>query len=521
MSGFLFSRDPSSGGTLRKDRHYMYALGARADETSLPNPFDERDTINCEFTKMPLNRRERRRMFRQLPHVAIRGYAPMCMDLNDPHTMSRAYAKRLMRVTPEPNEGTLARLKTFVKQWCMDHIPVVNPMSFEEWLDATTYPEWRKDQLRQAEFLNRGSAPNKRQRQRVKAFGKVEGYYPEMKEARMICSRSDAFKAYCGPYFKSIENVVYADHHFAKHIPVADRPKAVRKLRQSGRRYFATDFTAYESHFNARVMESIECVLYRHCLANHPKAAEMIISTITSENRISTNIGISAKVKARRMSGEMNTSLGNGFSNLMLALFMAHEAGGSLDGLVEGDDGLFVCDFELDAKKYAECGFTIKIEEVEDPCLASFCGMIFSDSGEIVRDPRKFIANFGFTSSHITAGTVVMEELLKAKSLSAIYETPQCPIVGALARYGLSKTEQRKARFVEDGYHTIDSEFKIPQFAPAADTREAFARVYGISVAMQLRLENAINKGDLASVAVELPPPHQMEWFATRYVSAA
>lgn len=79
------------------------------------------------------------------------------------------------------------------------------------------------------------------------------------------------------------------------------------------------------------------------------------------------------------MSGDMCTSLGNGFSNKMKAEFLAYKAGGTIDGFVEGDDGLFVTNFELRSSDYEKLGFTIKIEEIADPCEASFCGMIFGE----------------------------------------------------------------------------------------------------------------------------------------------
>lgn len=40
----------------------------------------------------------------------------------------------------------------------------------------------------------------------------------------MINSRSDAFKAFSGPFFKAIEKVVYEMPEFIKHTPVPDRP---------------------------------------------------------------------------------------------------------------------------------------------------------------------------------------------------------------------------------------------------------------------------------------------------------
>lgn len=109
------------------------------------------------------------------------------------------------------------------------------------------------------------------------------------------------------------------------------------------------------------------------------------------------------------MSGDMCTSLGNGISNYLLAKFLVERKGGQLRGVFEGDDGLFSTTVLLDEKDYEKLGFTIKIERVDDPTRASFCGMIYTKSGEVVRDPRKVFQNFGWTSSCIHGGRKVMD----------------------------------------------------------------------------------------------------------------
>jgi len=344
---------------------------------------------------------------------------------------------------------------------------------------------------------------------KVKSFPKLESY-GEWKYVRWINSRVDSFKVWCGPLFHAIEEVVYEDPHFIKHTPVPERPAKVMALKRAGLRYFQTDFTSFEKHFTAEVQRNIEFVLYEELLPWLPADdLKFLFSVLTGKNHLRTRVGVSAVVKARRMSGEMNTSLGNGFTNLMLALFVAHEQGFDLDGFVEGDDGLFAVNGEITTQMYAGLGFDIKIDEVDDPCEASFCGMIFSRSGQIIRDPKRFLQTFGWTHSCIHAGDKVMNQLLRAKALSACYETPNCPIVGVIARKALDHTANYAPRFVEDGYHntamiprdTLD----LPKFAPDMSTRHLFARKFKISIPEQLRAEAAIKAGNLNILADIVP----------------
>jgi len=438
------------------------------------------------------------------------------MDSNDPDTVNCAFRQRLLRKVPVPKAGFILELKQFVRQFLKDHVPVVQPMGFEDWLGSTSYNEERKKQLRVEYEALRGGRPSKKLSGHIDTFVKSE-FYPTWKHARMINSRHDAFKVWSGPRFKAIEDAVYALPEFIKHTPVPERPGKIRALRQAGRKYYQTDFTAFESHFTPEVMRAVECELYTHCLAND-KDAIFLCNVLCGENRMSTRTGVRASVKARRMSGDMCTSLGNGFTNLMLAKFLVSRKGGSLEGFVEGDDGLFCTDVELLASDYEDLGFTIKIEEVADPCEASFCGMVFSDSGEIIRDPRRFMMGFGWTQSFISAGDGIMDELLRAKALSTVYETPQCPIVGAFGRYALSKTEGVVPRFVADGYHVPRDVQNVPAYHPSHDTRLLFEREYGISISTQLLVEECVSRGDFSSVGSLVPPTNEQFEYTSKFV---
>lgn len=229
------------------------------------------------------------------------------------------------------------------------------------------------------------------------------------------------------------------------------------------------------------------------------------------------------------MSGDMNTSLGNGFVNLMLASFLCDEQGKELFGFVEGDDGLFVTDAILTKDHYAQLGFTIKIQTEESPCEAGFCGLIFSETGDVIRDWSKIFQTFGWTQSFLGAGRKIMCQLLCAKALSVLYESPQCPVVSALAHQALKHVEGQGPRWISDGFHT-HVPTAVSVFSPSLETRCLYARKFGVSVEMQLEVEALIFQDDLQG-AFELlqstrgysPSPVGRDgddpaWFAARYV---
>lgn len=503
----------------------VFAVGARVGELPIPDPSHVSDEphrwvshqLDWDGVEVPVTRRARRRMFRRLPFGAIPGYGPICLDTNDPQTVRYGLFQRLFRDTPRSDPIKVQRLRAFVAEFCKG-LPVAKQMSFEEWLDRTTYPLERKAELRACFEALRGGHPTPRQCAYIATFVKSE-FYQEYKHCRLINSRSDAFKAFSGPLFKAIEDVVYGLPQFVKHIPVPERPAAILRLKRAGRRYYQTDYTAFESHFTVEILEAIECQVYRHCLSWCPEAAEVLCAALTGQNRLHTRTGLRATCTARRMSGDMCTSLGNGLANWLLTAFLVAEKGGSLEGFVEGDDGLFSTDVELTAEDYHALGMTIKIVEVADPCKASFCGMVFSESGQIIRDPRKLFQGFGWTHSSIGAGELRMRELLKAKALSGVYETPHCPIAGVLFRRALDQTRGCRPRWVEDGYH-VPPPIDVPvgPFAPTPDTRVLFHELYGISPEVQVQVEDAILAGDFQRVACLVPPTEHQAHYSSRYL---
>jgi hypothetical protein len=337
----------------------------------------------------------------------------------------------------------------------------------------------------------------------------------------MINSRSDPFKAFAGPYISKCEEIVYSYFpEFIKHTPVSQRPEKILALKKAGRRYFATDFTAFESHFVPEVMACCENVLFAHLLQNW-EFADLICRTNAGRNKMRTRSGVSATCKGRRMSGDLWTSLGNGFTNLMLARFIVSEKRGTLEGFVEGDDGIFSTDVSITKEDYENLGFTIKIEEVDDPTTASFCGLVFAGSGEIIRDPRRFIQSFGWTQSFISGGEMVMKSLLLAKSLSSVYEAPQCPIVGAVARRGIIEAGNVVPLFETDGYHDALPDFDVPAFSPSDDTRVLFFAKYGIPPEVQVDLERDIMRGELESFSKVVAPHRDLLEFSTKALFVA
>lgn len=382
----------------------------------------------------------------------------------DPQTMIAGVCKRFGMKPPDPDPALLAEFKVFVEDWLSKNFVPLSPdtdVSVETWLEQTNYPKWRKDELLEAWKKVDNIWDESKGYFKCKSFMKDETY-PTYKHARGINSRSDEFKCFVGPLFKAIEKVVYEDKHFIKHVPVRDRPQFIYDLLyKTGAVYMATDYTAYESHFTLQIMQSCEFVLYDYMTQHLPQHEEFMraCQQVLGGRNVCEYKSFTVSLDATRMSGEMCTSLGNGFANLMIMLFVCMKNGNKdVDGVVEGDDGGFSMRGDPPTEAdFAKLGFTIKIEVHQELSEMSFCGLIFDVEDKVnVTDPREVLATFGWSvRQYSRSSSAKKKALLRCKALSIAHQYPGCPILQALAFYALRATrsvmecEEEVLRFIE------------------------------------------------------------------------
>jgi len=403
-------------------------------------------------------------------------------------------------------------LKRFTRSWCKKNLrPIARDAdtSVESWLAKTNYPQKRKDQLLK---LHRDTLalPKDFQVRSVKGFLKDEAY-DTFKHPRWIMSRSDYFKTQYGPITKLIEEEVYKHESFIKHVPEKMRPETIKKMLYApGSTYLVTDYTAFESHFVPEIMEALEFELYRYMTSGLPDGAffmSMNTDVIGKENHIvSRNMWFTVLA---RMSGEMSTSLGNGFSNLMLMLFTCKRAGCQhVRGVVEGDDGLFALTGKHpEAEDFAEAGFDIKLEAFTEISETSFCGMVFEATAmQQLACPYRTVANFGWASKQYQfASDATLKALARARAMSIKVQYPGCPMIAALARYGIRTTEDIDPKFMrrtlaksrtsqyqlDKLFYLLEQESTFEEPLPA--TRLLFEERYGVPISTQLAFEEYLD----------------------------
>lgn len=311
-----------------------------------------------------------------------------------------------------------------------------------------------------------------------------------------------------GPIIKSIEKVLYKLPFFIKHVPVNERPQYIEKMIAGPGRVVATDYSSYEASFTPPFCLAIEYEIY-YFVANGFIAEIICKSFYLFNTCIFREFRI--RILAKRMSGDVNTSLGNGVSNVVVIMFVVWVRGRFwlLAVIVEGDDSLFRVPRHLDitTDDFAEFGLIVKIEESEDVNLASFCGNVYSRQDlKMLVEPGRVFRRFGYIDrKYKNARQSKKLGLLRAYAFSIYYMYHGCPMVASLAKYLLRVTRGVYAnmktidmhRFAEGEVLPASEERMFALYPPdqvGEDSRRIVSQLYGYSLDAQRRVEKYLDQ---------------------------
>lgn len=409
-------------------------------------------------------------------------------------------ARRVARDPPELSERKLEELNKFVRRWVARYLTPLDPstiVSFDTWLENTNYTPNRRRQLREVyeSLLKVDGHPGQRHYQKVKCFCKDESYL-SYKHVRAIYARGDELKVVLGPIFKHIEHVLYNRPEFVKKIPVGQRAKYIKDQLSGFKQYAATDYTAFEGAFTAPLIRAVEMELYAYMLQYVPGSSFYLalIESVLTGNNVCTFKNLRVIIPASRMSGEMNTSLGNGFVNLMVWKYLNFNLKNEEVCVVEGDDLLGGFSRQAPSpKEYEALGFRVKMELFDRVGDASFCGLVFDEDDMVsIADPTKILLNVGWTKiDYVNASHRTRRGLLRAKGYSMLYSFSGAPIIQSLALYLIRVTEGYKIKIPSTWTNWERSKFsesgkeKYVKF----NTRMLMERIFGYTVFEQRQIE--------------------------------
>jgi len=479
------------------------------------------------LNERPILDHDRRPVVQASLGVNVAGIAPPHACPGDTDTLRAGITKRFAVEPPLADDVVMQLFREFVRKWLHKELTPLSPdadTSVPTWLDHCPYPKYRREELAAKHVSWEELVADKDRKYMTCSLFPKDETYPSYKHIRGINSRSDEFKCAVGPIFKLIEKVLFARPEFIKKIPVSERPAYIRTvLERAGAKYSASDYTSFESLFVRKLMDACEFQLYDYMtqyLPEHDRFMYLMKNVLGGINHCKNKM-ISVKLPATRMSGEMCTSLGNGFSNLMFLLFVSFYVDarnlGCVKAVIEGDDALADIPYgNVTPEDFAKLGLIIKLETFDELSDASFCGLMYDKNDLInIADPITAVTEFGWcTAKYKDAREHRRKLLLRCKSLSLAYQYPGCPIIAALARYGLRVTQHCDVRSYlrETGILSTyerenlirDIAGKIPDIPVPKDTRLLMERLFGVSVGRQIEMENYF---DSLSTIQELAVP--------------
>ena len=318
---------------------------------------------------------------------------------------------------------------------------------------------------------------------------------------RAILGRNDLSKLMLGCVVKSMESVIYHNEHIVKHVPWHERPRFMRDLLSSYRKFYCGDFSSYEASIKTTLMAA-ELTVYEHVLDR--RAAQLIKKCLYTTNSMKfAHYGVT--MPATRASGDVTTSLGNVLITILVWKYVLMKSGIHIYSLVaEGDDN-FVgtnSDNEIDMSLFEKLGLIVKLETPMDYNTASFCGMIFSsENDKILTDPIKVLNRFGWLDSkYLRSSDKTLISLYRGKALCTLYQYRDCPILTSFSRAVLRVTRKYTMRVTMPPKHWLNMDYvptderRLPDDQPVdPGARIIFEEKFGIPTSTQLEYERFFN----------------------------
>nr|UQB76145.1 RNA polymerase [Flumine tombus-like virus 31] len=419
---------------------------------------------------------------------------------------------------PVPIPHAFDRLNDFTTQLLHEVKPAV-PSTYSEFLGLYAGDRRQKAYATAVESLKLD--PVKEKDSFISAFGKAEKFTKEDPAMRLIQPRSLRYNTEVGRYLKRLEKQVYKDiAKVFKEVTVLKGYNATDTatiLKRKWDRFknpiaIGTDASRFDQHVSVQALKWEHSVYLKYFYpSDRNKLRELLSWQLVNRGIAKATDGhIKYKVDGCRMSGDMNTSLGNCL--LMCAMFYAYLKHIGVDAELanNGDDCIIICEKREFAKLsslptwFREMGFTMKVEDPVDVFEEiQFCQtqpIYLGDDGWIMcRDVRVALAKDASTFLPIDRKQVYYQ-YLKSIGDCGLSLTGGIPIFQefylTFLRYGANKGIGKHPA-METGFARLAHGMSRVAVHITDETRISFWKAFGILPSTQILLENKISQANL------------------------
>lgn len=437
-----------------------------------------------------------------------------------------ACTNRVLGVVPLATRAGVEAIEKSVRQlWPYRHI---NPLSLEE---ALATFKGTKNKLYTRAYESLRVEPISERDARIKAFVKAERFDPADKinpDPRMIQARDPRYNLHLARYLRGIEHSVYGLKRGG--LPVIVKCKNPRqraellfaRWKQFDRPVcFSLDASRWDKHVNIDVLR-VEHNFYRQW---YPAEIELDrLLRWQERNRCVTSNGVRYVVNGGRMSGDMNTALGNCL--LMVAMIHAAMRGlGIKDYQIidDGDDCLVLTEehnYELLNAElpriFLTYGQELKIENVaRHPQDVVFCQSkltLGADGWTFARNWRKVLSHSCCGTKHWNDPNMVRPMFgMLGDCENAIHRGVPIIQVYATRLRELSKGARANIEHLDSGYQYRIGSYQLGDIKNidggeiTTEARVEFERTWGVDPSTQLHIERTIMQWDPREFAVDVP----------------
>lgn len=447
---------------------------------------------------------------------------------------------RVVGKVPLPTHAGLTQLKRAMRK-LVRHMPPVDPMTKLEFLAGYAGPRLRRYE---AAFESLDVTPLERKDGNVSAFIKAEKTDPSKKvnpDPRMIQLRNARYNVIVGKYMKRIEHHLYTllsptnTRMVAKGLNASERGELLEEKLRYFRNpvVYSIDGSRWDKHIDVRILD-IEHSFYK-ILCKDAEFAQALSWQRTNKTR--TSGGVKYKSKGKRMSGDMNTALGNCLLMCLMSMTACEQLGlGKWDILDDGDDCLIIVERSEEwrlrglTRKFLEFGQEIKLENRS----TDIHGVEFCQSKIVYIDGKpRFVRNWKKCLSGDTSGVKYWGDPNICQSMFATIGTCSlamfagvpimqehalaCLRIGGKARLRMDLATQDavahryRTELGKDWVQTAQK--KATETFVTAEARASFAQSFGLTVEEQFDIEARLKNWHLDSFQPkDFPKERKSDW---------
>lgn len=288
-------------------------------------------------------------------------------------------------------------------------IRTVQPWTRQQYVDNIPNPSKRKsyqdclDRLEQGGKIYSRVTPHNK----IEKFKATKGNTFRYKAPRLIQARDQTFNIECGRYIKPLEQLLkLSSPNFAKGN-YDEIGRRVEKLARKYKYYTEADHKTFDAHVTPEQLK-LTHKFYLRCFKNDKTLESLLKKKI--KNRIKTRDGTTWTVHGTRMSGDVDTSLGNSLINYAIIKQVLQNLRIDGDAIVNGDDSIIFTNEPIDTS-LARMMFALYNQETEigesqtNIHRVEFCRtrLVYPATGKptMMMDPDRLNDVFGMTHKNI------------------------------------------------------------------------------------------------------------------------